>query len=288
MNIEKWDEYIRITDAMDELIENMDDSSQIKNVVSHVCNYGGKRIRPIILMLSTDICGGDSKTSINAALAVELMHSASLIHDDLIDDGIIRRGVPSAHKKFGHSAAMLCGDFLISKSIELMSSYGHNAITEFGQAGMSMAHGETIDLGGDDAGFVEVNYFDCIYKKTASLFAACASIGAYISGADDEMVHRCRLYGEYMGTAYQIVDDLLEYLHEIDDKSSVRKSVTLPQIYTKQMTHEEAVNKTVDKVDEYVTQAKNIIVGFESENGKDKLLQITNHITIDMLPENYF
>ncbi|MFP4654331.1 MAG: polyprenyl synthetase family protein [Methanohalobium sp.] len=288
MNIEQWDEYVCITDAMNELIENLDDSSQMKNVVSHVCNYGGKRIRPIILMLSSEICGGDSKDSINAALSVELMHSASLIHDDLIDGGIIRRGVSSAHKKFGHSAAMLCGDFLISKSIELMSAYGQKPITEFGQAGMSMAQGETIDIGSEDSGFEEVNYFDCIYKKTASLFAASASIGAYIGGADDETAHKCRLYGEYMGTAYQIVDDLLEYLHELDDKSSTRKSITLPQIYTKQMSHDEAVKKTIDKVEEYVGQAKGIIEAFESENGNNKLIQITNHITIDMLPENHF
>jgi octaprenyl-diphosphate synthase len=121
MNIEQWDEHKLITSAMSDMIAAMDESSQMKKMVTHVCNSGGKKIRPIILMLSSEICGGDLKKSVDAALAIELIHSASLIHDDLLDGGVIRRGLPSAHEKFGHAAAMLCGDFLISKSIELIS-----------------------------------------------------------------------------------------------------------------------------------------------------------------------
>ncbi|HJH31337.1 MAG TPA: polyprenyl synthetase family protein [Methanosarcinaceae archaeon] len=284
MNIEQWDEYKLITSAMSGITETMDESSQMKKMVSHVCNSGGKMIRPIILMLSTDLCGGDPKDSVNAALAIELIHSASLIHDDLLDGGVIRRGIPSAHEKFGHAAAMLCGDFLISKSIELISPFGRNAIRDFGRAGMYMAEGETIDVKSITGKFEVNNYYECIRKKTASLFAASASIGAYIGGADNEVASKCRLYGEHVGTAYQIVDDLLEYLDAQDDKRSTHESMTLPHIYLKQMSHENAVKRSITEVQKQVTYANDILKTFDPCSATDKLLQITNHITIDMLP----
>lgn len=284
MNIEQWDEYRSITAAMEDLVQSMDNSSQMKTIVSHVCSSGGKKIRPIILMLSTQICGADSMKSINAALAIELMHSASLIHDDLLDGGLIRRGIPAAHEKFGHAAALLCGDFLISKSIKLISPYGSDAIHDFGRAGMYMAEGETLDIKSNDEEFKDTNYFECIYKKTASLFAASTSIGAYIAGADEETADKCRTYGEYIGTAYQIVDDLLEYLEALDDKKSSHEAMTLPHIYEKTMGHEKAVEKSIEQVERYVALTKEIIGTFNPCPAADKLLEITDYITVDMLP----
>ena len=284
MNIEQWDEHKYVTDAMSVMLAEMDKSSQMNKMVSHVCNSGGKKIRPIILMLSTEICGGDSKKSVDAALAIELIHSASLIHDDLLDGGVIRRGLPSAHEKFGHAAAMLCGDFLISKSIELISPFGTNAVRDFGRAGMYMAEGETIDVKSATGTFEESNYYECIRKKTASLFAASASIGAYIGGANDEIANKCRMYGEHVGTAYQIVDDLLEYLDAQDDKKSIHESMTLPQIYLKKMSHEDAVNRSIEEVKKQVMSASDILETFDACDATDKLSLITNHITTDMLP----
>jgi len=284
MNIEQWDEHKHITTAMDDLIQAMDDSSEIKKVEAHVCKSGGKMIRPVILMLLTEMCGGNSKDSVSAALAIELTHSASLIHDDLLDGGIIRRGMPSAHEKFGHAAAMLCGDYLISKSIELISPYSRKVIRDFGRAGMSMAEGETMDVKSSAVEFKESDYFECIRKKTASLFAASASMGSYIGGADDETARQCRSYGEYVGTAYQIVDDLLEYLHVQGNKKSTHRSVTLPDIYLSRMSHEDAVKRSIEDVETYVTRAKDIIKTFKPGAATDKLLQITDYITIDMLP----
>ncbi|MGP8323429.1 MAG: polyprenyl synthetase family protein [Methanosarcinaceae archaeon] len=284
MNIEQWDEYKLITSAMSHITGAMDESSRMKKMVSHVCNSGGKMTRPIILMLFTELCGGDSKDCVDAALAIELIHSASLIHDDLLDGGLIRRGIPSAHERFGHAAAMLCGDFLISKSIELISPFGRNAVRDFGRAGMYMAEGETIDVKSISGKFEISNYYECIRKKTASLFAASASIGAYIGGADDEVAGQCRLYGERVGTAYQIVDDLLEYLNAQNNKMSTHESVTLPHIYLKQMSHEDAVKRSIIEVKKQVLYANKIHKTFDPCSATDKLLQITNHITIDMLP----
>lgn len=286
MEIENLEEYRLIKASMDGLVACMDDGSKMKKMLLHVCSSGGKSIRPIILMLCTEICGGHRDKSVNAALAIELIHSASLIHDDVLDDGIIRRGVESAHKKYGVPAAILCGDFLISKAISLISSYGTDSVLEFGRAGMYMAEGETIDISSNGAEFGRQNYYECISKKTASLFAASAAIGAYVAGADREKAMMFRSFGESVGNAYQIVDDLLEYLNRLEDKQSNFESVTLPLLYERSVGREEAVNLTVQEVLMHVNKAKRILDGFSDSVAKDKLLLVTNLITVDMLPES--
>lgn len=286
MEIENLEEYRLIKASMDGLVACMDDGSKMKKMLLHVCSSGGKSIRPIILMLCTEICGGHRDKSVNAALAIELIHSASLIHDDVLDDGIIRRGVESAHKKYGVPAAILCGDFLISKAISLISSYGTDSVLEFGRAGMYMAEGETIDISSNGAEFGRQNYYECISKKTASLFAASAAIGAYVAGADREKAMMFRSFGESVGNAYQIVDDLLEYLNRLEDKQSNFESVTLPLLYERSVGREEAVNLTVREVLMHVSKAKGILDDFSDSLAKDKLLLVTNLITVDMLPES--
>ncbi|MGB3908680.1 MAG: polyprenyl synthetase family protein [Methanomethylovorans sp.] len=284
MAIEDFEEYRQINIALAGLIHKMDESSQMKNMLSHVCSSGGKKIRPLILMLSTEICGGDMRESIDAALAIELIHSASLIHDDLLDGGILRRGMPSAHEKYGVSEALLCGDFLISKAITLISSYGHDAIYEFGSAGMHMAEGETIDIKSMGEDFDQKNYFTCINKKTASLFASSAAIGAYIAGCSKDEALRFHAFGENVGIAYQVVDDLLEFLGELEDKKSTKESVTLPQIYDRALGREEAVKRTIAEVHRYVGFAKDLLNTFRPCAAREKLLLITDYITVDLLP----
>ena len=232
-------------------------------MVEHVCNTGGKRIRPIILLLASEICSGSYHQSLNAALAVEMMHSASLIHDDLLDQGLVRRNLPSAPEKFGPSRALLCGDYLIAKSIEFISPYGEKVIRDFGKAGMDMAEGEVLDLRLDDDNFGENNYFKCIYKKTASLFAISASIGAYTGGADEVLAERFNFFGNSLGTAYQIVDDILEFLEVVEGKESKFTSETLPHVYMKSMSKEEAIRKSIDAVKLHVSAAKETLIHSE-------------------------
>ncbi|WP_094227835.1 polyprenyl synthetase family protein [Methanolobus psychrotolerans] len=288
IEIEDLEEYQLIRNAKDEMVHSMDDRSHMKKMLLHICSSGGKNIRPVMLVLCTEMCGGNSESSIKAALAIEFIHSASLIHDDVLDGGLMRRGVESAHKKYGIPAAILCGDFLISKAISLISGYGNNAVNEFGRAGMYMAEGETIDISSVSEEFRERNYFECISKKTGSLFAASAAIGAYVAGADEEIALKLRLFGEYVGNAYQIVDDLLEYLNKLEDKSSTYESVTLPLIYRRAMGHDAAVEKTLNQVLLCVQNAKAILSQFPSSNAKDKLEIVTDLITVDMLPDDIF
>jgi octaprenyl-diphosphate synthase len=282
MNIEEWEEYRYVESGIKTFIDQMEDSG-LKEIAEHVCNTGGKRIRPIILLLASEICSGSYYQSLGAALAIEMMHSASLIHDDLLDQGLIRRNLPSAPEKFGHSRALLCGDYLIAKSIEFISPYGEKVIRDFGKAGMDMAEGEVLDLRLGEENFGESNYFKCIYKKTASLFAISASIGAYAGEADDVLAERFSFFGNSLGTAYQIVDDILEFLEVVDGKESKFTSETLPHVYMKSMSKEEAVQKSVDAVKLHVNAAKETLMTFRACQARDKLFQITDYMTFDML-----
>lgn len=286
--IENLEEYQLVKSSLEGLVASIDDASMMKQMVQHICISGGKSIRPVILMLCTGICGGDSIKSVNAALAIELIHSASLVHDDVLDDGTLRRGVEPAHKKFGIAAAILCGDYLISKAITLISPYGADAVYEFGKAGMHMAEGETIDISSVGMDFEKQDYFNCISKKTASLFGASAAIGAFVAGAERETALRLMTFGECVGNAYQIVDDLLEYLNMLKDKRSAYESVILPNIYSRYVGHEEAVRLTVRDVLVHVGKAKEALECFSDSVAKEKLLMVTNMITIDMLPSEVF
>ncbi|MDD2614123.1 MAG: geranylfarnesyl diphosphate synthase [Methanosarcina sp.] len=282
MNIEEWEEYRYVESGINTFIAQMEESS-LKKMVEHVCNTGGKRIRPIVLLLSSEICSGSYHQSLDAALAIEMMHSASLIHDDLLDQGLIRRNLPSAPEKFGPSKALLCGDYLIAKSIEFISPYGEKVVREFGKAGMDMAEGEVLDLRLDRDTFGESNYFECIYKKTASLFAISASIGAHTGGADDTLAERFNFFGNSLGTAYQIVDDILEFLEVVEGKESKFTSETLPRVYVKNMSREEAIQKSIDAVKLHINAAKDTLLTFKACPARDKLFQITDYITVDML-----
>ncbi len=287
MNIEQWDEYIAVKQAMDALVKDLEISRPMKEMVQHACINGGKLIRPIILLLTTDLCGGDYKKSINAAVAIEMIHSASLIHDDVLDEGTLRRGAPSMYRQFGCSSAILCGDFLISKAIELISPYDSRAVRDFGRAGMHMSQGEVMDIISFKQGFGINEYIECVTNKTASLFSSSASIGAYNAGADEEMAMRCRRFGTNVGIAYQMVDDILEYMDVLDDKNSKKVSVSLPHIFDDQdMDRDDIISSSVNEVKKYVDAARSELGSFDCTETVRKLYSITDYITIDMLPSH--
>lgn len=282
MNIKEWEEYRSITEGIDSFVRELE-GSYLKKMVGHVCSTGGKRIRPLLLLLSSEACSNSYKNSLEAALAVEMMHSASLVHDDLLDQGLFRRNLPSAPKKFGASRALLCGDFLIAKSIEFISPYGKKVVQIFGKAGMDMAEGEVLDLQLEGKEFSEKDYFECIYRKTASLFEASAAIGASAAGADEALAKRFGHFGRQLGIAYQLVDDLLEFLERLEGKESKHESETLPRIYMREMPREEAIRKVVSCVEEYVGSAKELLEELSPCPAKEKLFRITDYITLDLL-----
>ena len=278
------DEYHLINKELAALVRDLPDSP-LGEILSYVLSAPGKRVRPLILILSAEALGTPPDRSINAALAIELVHAASLVHDDILDHGVERRGSPSALERFGPEASLLAGDWLISRSIDLISGYSQPVIRAFSRACMDMSEGELMDL--SCAGSPE-DYYQCISKKTASLFAASAKIGGLIGGAGKEDVARLESYGLHLGLGYQVLDDLEEYLGLDQGKSSQKSSVTLPRIYANSLSNssdtdsdaETAVQMCIRITDDHCNQAKQALASLEGdERIKLLLLEIVDEMT---------
>ena len=273
--IRDWDEYIHINKAIADFVDGIPPTSKLRSITDHVCNSNGKKIRPITLLLVTRLGGQDVAQAVDAALAIELIHTASLIHDDILDEGVMRRGIETAHKRYGHALAMLCGDYLISKSIELISAYDHDVVKDFGVMGMTMAEGEAMDIQQFD--FADKEYFECIRNKTAILFATSAVLGGRIAGFGADDISGLYRFGECVGMTYQIVDDLSEVYNMNQNKRSDRQTVALENA----SGQDELLNKGIDAARGYLEQARSIIDNYDDCDAKTKLLDITNLMVMD-------
>jgi len=275
-----WDEYHLINREISRLVSGLP-KSDLGEVISYVLTTPGKRVRPLILIFSSQAFGGDALEAANAALAVELVHAASLVHDDILDCGVERRGSPSTLERYGSDAALLAGDYLISKSIELISQYSQPVIMTFAKACMCMSEGEMLDL--SRASTYE-DYYGCISRKTASLFAASASIGCLIARAPVEEVARLERYGMHLGMAYQILDDLEEHLGIDQGKASGKASVTLPKIYGQQHTAETAVQMCIKAIVYNCSEAKLALASGSGDlKTKDRLRELIDRMTLQGL-----
>jgi len=183
-------------------------------ITAHLFSAGGKRIRPALVTLSAAACGGESSdgrvTSI--AAAAELVHTASLLHDDVVDAASARRGVSTANATWGNTLSVLGGDFLLSKAFSLLAEVGHGGVLSvLSAAAVSMAESEMLQAVCE--GSIELwqaNYWRIIRGKTASLMAACCECGAMLAGANPAVRQALREYGADFGLAFQVTDDLLD------------------------------------------------------------------------------
>ena len=249
---EAWDEYHLINEKLNRLTERLPVSG-LGEVIKYVLTSPGKRVRPLILLLSSEAFGCDPVKSMDAALALELVHAASLVHDDILDCGTERRGAASAFNMYGMEAALLCGDYLISRSIGLMSGYSQKVVEAFSEACMEMSEGEMLDLtsrkGPED-------YYLCICKKTASLISASSKIGCLIAEASDEDAALFESYGRHLGLAYQVADDLNEFLGREKGKASEKTSATLPVIYSRDHSTETTISLCAEVIRDHCRAAK--------------------------------
>ena len=195
-------------------------ASNIKSAVplipivgKHITMSGGKRIRPAMLLLCSDACGYRGPRRITVSAVAEYTHTATLLHDDVVDLGTVRRGKPSANVVFGNSVSVLVGDFLFARASQLMINDGNTDIYKiFSRTMVSIIEGELLQLTkAGDGGITEKQYFDVIYRKTASLFAATSEVGAVLAGADQRIRKALFGYGRCVGMAFQLVDDILDY-----------------------------------------------------------------------------
>ena len=182
--------------------------------VSHyIIAAGGKRLRPALLLLTCRALGYQGAQRFNLAAVVEFIHTATLLHDDVVDESAMRRGNPTANNTFGNPASVLVGDFLYSRAFQMMVNAQNMRIMEvLSDATNVIAEGEVLQLMNmHDAGLDEAGYLHVIRSKTAKLFEASARVGAILAGAPPEQEQACADYGQALGTAFQVIDDVLDY-----------------------------------------------------------------------------
>jgi octaprenyl-diphosphate synthase len=202
-----------VMQAVEALIEESvnSDVDVLRDASRHILQAGGKRVRPRLLLLSYLACGGQNlRSAFPLAAAVELVHTASVVHDDINDHGVVRRGRPSVNALWGRTFALLTGDFLFTKVYELMAPYKDLNIT-LAEATVALVEGETLQAAAvKDNNLSRAIYHQIIARKTAALFKAAASMGAQLAGATAQYIAALEQFGFNIGLAFQIVDDILD------------------------------------------------------------------------------
>ena len=196
------------------ILERMrSDVPLIPELAGHLINSGGKRLRPMLTLAAAQLCGYQGLAHIRLATAVEFIHTATLLHDDVVDESELRRGKAAAHVIWGNSPSVLVGDFLFSRSFQLMVETGSlRVLSILSNASAVIAEGEVMQLSTQgNIGVSEDTYLKIIAAKTAALFAAAAESGAVIAQTDSLREAALKLYGHNLGIAFQLVDDALDY-----------------------------------------------------------------------------
>jgi octaprenyl-diphosphate synthase len=192
-------------------------SPLIQEVSHHLISSGGKRIRPVLLILAAKLCGSNSEDNhYNLAAAVELIHSATLLHDDVVDDSKIRRGKKTANAIWDNKPSILVGDYLFSVAFQLMVlSKNLSVLDLLAKASSIMADGEVMQLqNSSDIELSKEKYFEIIFGKTAVLFSAACEVGALINNRSNEEILALKNFGKNLGIIFQIIDDMLDYSAE--------------------------------------------------------------------------
>ena len=196
------------------ILESLDsDVLLIRQLGHYIVASGGKRLRPALVLMSARACGYTGDLHINMATAIEFVHTATLLHDDVVDSSRMRRGRDTANEIWGNEAAVLVGDFIYSRAFQLMvSSNNMRILSLLANASNTIAAGEVIQLGNaHDPDISEQQYLDVIARKTSTLFRAGCEIGGILGGMDETQVDALGRYGMHLGNAFQLVDDLLDY-----------------------------------------------------------------------------
>jgi octaprenyl-diphosphate synthase len=214
----------------------------VDQVATYIIYSGGKRLRPLLVLLAARACGHAADRHIDAAAIIEFIHTATLLHDDVVDGSSLRRGRDTANEVFGNATSVLVGDFLYSRAFQMMVTLDRMRIMRIlADATNAIAEGEVLQLmNARDPHTTEARYIDVIRRKTACLFEAGAQIAAVLSDAPPLIEESLAKYGRHIGTAFQLVDDALDYQA---DESSLGKHLgddlaegkpTLPLIYAMQ------------------------------------------------------
>ena len=227
----------------------------LESALSHIRQRGGKRMRPILMLLMARNYGVVSDVTQHSAVGLELLHTASLVHDDVVDESGERRGQASVNATYNNKVAVLVGDYILSTALLHVSYTNHQRIVEYlAELGRTLAAGEILQLSNIQRQDIsEEVYYQVIKQKTAALFEACAAIGALSAGATDEQVERARQFGLQLGIMFQIRDDIFDYFDSKDigkptGNDMAEGKLTLPVIYALNNTNFESMQTLAKKV----------------------------------------
>ncbi|NRF29236.1 octaprenyl diphosphate synthase [Vibrio coralliilyticus] len=218
------------------------DVSLINQLGFYIISGGGKRIRPLLAVLSARALGYQGQAHTTAAAFIEFIHTATLLHDDVVDESDMRRGKATANAAFGNAASVLVGDFIYTRSFQMMTELGSMKILKLMSDAVNIiAEGEVQQLMNcNDPDITEESYMQVIYSKTARLFEAATQIGAILNDAPSEVETALQNYGKYLGTAFQLIDDVMDYTSDGDEMGKnvgddlAEGKPTLPLLYAMQ------------------------------------------------------
>jgi len=256
---------------------SLDNSNPLlQEVLSHIKQRRGKMMRPILVLLIARLFGKVTSATLHGAVSLELLHTASLVHDDVVDESSERRGQASVNALFDNKVSILVGDYLLSTCLIQAAFSGNNDVIKvISRLGQDLSEGELLQLSNvSNAAISESVYFEVIRKKTAALFSACTQTAALSSGVSPEQVEMARLFGEYIGVCFQIKDDIFDYY----DDSAVGKptgndmregKLTLPSIYAINNTDSEGIKDLAIKIKAGTATEDEIrsLIDFAKQNG---------------------
>ena len=286
----------------------------IPEVIQHLIGSGGKRFRPLLLLATADLCGYHGERRFSLSAIIEFIHTASLLHDDVIDGAETRRGKASANRVWGNAASVLVGDFLYSKAFKLIAEDGSPAILKLlSTTTNTMSEGEVFQLmKAGDISITEKDYLTIVEKKTSILISAACAIGGILGDAGESRIEALTRFGMRLGTAFQITDDTLDYVAQQEEFGKAigqdlsEGKLTLPLIRTmKKCTPEErafirrgieekdggamgeimtlihrydGINHALAKANTCIDEAKGFLAGFEDSQARKALLAIAEYI----------
>lgn len=263
--------------AVNQLIKNQLHShvELINELSRHIIHSGGKRLRPLLVLLSAKAFNYSGEQHIATAAIIEFIHTATLLHDDVVDNSILRRGKKTANAIWGNEASVLVGDFLYSRAFQMMVTLKEKNITIMrilADTTNTISEGEVLQLlNCNNPDVTEENYMQVIYNKTAKLFEAAAQIGAILGSRSESEIHAARDYGKYLGIAFQLIDDALDYCANSeqigknigDDLAEGKPTLPLIHVLSHGNNHEkELVRNAIKNGD--ASSLKEILVAIES------------------------
>lgn len=298
---------LRFKEAMKSQVALLD------RVTSYIVKRKGKQVRPMFVFLSAKLCGEIEEATYNGASLVELLHTATLVHDDVVDDSLERRGFFSINALWKNKIAVLVGDFLLSKGLLLAVDNNHFALLKIlSESVKDMSEGELLQMEkARKLDITEAVYFDIIKKKTASLISSACGIGAASVSNDNDLIDKVKLLGQHIGIAFQIKDDLFDYGEkEIGKPRGIdikEQKMTLPLIYAlnnaskkdrrriiniikndnlktakvkeviRFVNQSGGIEYTIEKMNEYKNKALELLFTFPKSDARNSLEQLVNY-----------